>query len=635
MEKMDTNNPEDVRKWALEQAMKNSQSSSLDDDDDDDRPKTFNPKLTDYDRDALWKESYYFNDFINYWTHPSHRFVGFKYQKIMRTKLVPEMLKVIRIINKGGERYTIVKVEQTSSDVDPIEIVDEGKFRSLYNNPAKGCYIKCANRTEKGNSAKDDRIPLFDPIYNYAELFGYIDMDFVPFNPRKNPKIHPKVFNTFTRFGAREVNQVNMELIQPILNHIKRCLAKDDPIRDKWINDWFAKSVQDPTAMIPVLVLFGSEGAGKSMIIQFILDYVWGGHCTRYLTSLQDVTGQFNSIIAHRYGICLAEAEAQDQRSTNVWTMMNKLNPLVTDKKTAISTKYLSTYMEKNYRKWIILTNHLESLRASMKQRRLAVFDVSDIFLGNSKYFKDLAALIDDRDGDVEKVQEIANHLFTYWLNLEITTDFNKILETEAVSEVKQLSLPNPVLFWYAIHQYCWIPTKLSKSIHGRSLTKYDGVLFLTKQDLHFLYQQWCHDCGHMSQPDNIFYRLIKSNGITINDYQDGKDGKHYVVLPAPVVNHILQTPASNYLSPDTPSTSESNPEAVKHLATHLFGLFPTKDHKYDIPKICDMINNLGARGFLFYDDIRQLLPFATEDIDKIKTFCDANKIVWFVPLSF
>lgn len=297
----DPNNNQAIPKYIWELAIKIASNPSL-----KERFDELVENDISYNREELWKESYYFNDFLNYWTKPENRFVGFDYKKKLKKEIIPQALKCIRIINRGGARFVVAKVEQTSPDRNPVDVTDEGKFKSAYGT-TKGCFLIGINETQNANSAKPDKYWLFEFLYDYPDLFAYNDMDFVPFNPLTGARMHPKVFNTFIKFGATLVDTVNMELIQPILDHIKHCWSRGKEDRSKWINDFFAKSIQDPTMLLPILVLFGAEGCGKSILIQFILDYVWGGHCTRYLTSLDDVTGAFNSTIAHRYGICLAE----------------------------------------------------------------------------------------------------------------------------------------------------------------------------------------------------------------------------------------------------------------------------------------------------------------------------------------
>lgn len=307
--------------------------------------------------------------------------------------------------------------------------------------------------------------------------------------------------------------------------------------------------------------------------------------------------------------------------------MMNKLNPLVTDKKTLIKTKYLSVYEEKNYRKWIISTNHLESLRASEKQRRLAVFDVSDDFIGQDEYFSVLAKLLDERSSSVEFVQEVANHLYTYWMRLEITTNLTKIIQTEAITGIQEISMSSPIAFWNCIHQFRWICSE-PISINLKDVKDRPSVVAVTKQELHKLYQMWCKSSGESPANDRWFYIKLKSGWVKLEECQ--RDKTYCVVINVDVMKYILKNNVESLLM-----TPDEKNKDIEIVASHIYLQLASISFKFNnsMEKELDdfyiAIKTHGVLPILSLDCVKQYLRYTDEQLSMFKNYCDQHKVLW------
>ncbi len=118
---------------------------------------------------------------------------------------------------------------------------------------------------------------------------------------------------------------------------------------------------------------------------------------------------------------------------------MNQFKSNISDETILIKTKYAHTYSASNFIHWILSSNHIDSLRLEAGDRRFAVFLVSEIFKENTEYFNKLAEILEST--------EIAKHFYSFFSQFEISMNL-KIINTEIINEIKQLSLPTAVKFY-------------------------------------------------------------------------------------------------------------------------------------------------------------------------------------------
>lgn len=459
-----------------------------------------------YDRDALWKEDYCFYDFINEFVKiENHNFS----KVFINEKLIPAMLKVVRIIEMGCERCIVIKTgfaDKKNPIGNYINIVKFSKFKSDYH-LTDGFYYLIPLETSKGNQGGKEKCWTFQPLHTNP-IFSYRQMDYIPYNLFEEPQevVHKDVFNRFTGFKAQPIDtEVDISLIQPLLDHFKIVWAKGDEKLYNWILDWLAHPIQKPRyRFIPCLALIGLQGTGKTLPLEFVSNKIYGRHCSVELNNLDTFLCKFNDILANKIFCYVSETAGTSHREGSIWNKMDEFKTLITGSTLNIETKNVPMYTTSNFINWAISSNHLDSLRLDPSDRRFVVIYVSDEFLGNIEYFDKLAESLTD---------EAADHFYTFLSQREITSTM-KAFNTQAKDDIKNLSLPNSVRFWNGISE--WKPSKPLS--FNPDIQEHDSKEWMSKQHFYFLYRQWCQDNGETPRTDNWFYRDLTKHGINYDD---------------------------------------------------------------------------------------------------------------------
>ena len=381
----------------------------------------------------------------------------------------------------------------------------------------------------KGGKISDEKIWLFQHILDNP-LFRFRNMDWVPHSPMEKNTTKGDIFNTFTGFQAT-YNQVwDYDLIEPIIRHIKEvwCCNKEEYFN--YIIQWLATCVQSPRTRLPALVILGDEGIGKTCIIEWLLKYVFGLNCTAALNNLDEFLGGYNSILANKFMIYISENQGTQHSDGALWNKMEQFKSLITDERITIKTKYINNYQVSNYIRWIMTSNHLDSLRLSSDNRRFAIFQAANTYQNNGEYFFRLHEILN---------QESADHMYNFLMNFKITNDLRIILQTEAVQEIKGFSKQNAVIFWEELIEKSWKPI-LNYQVKFYESENVKEVRII-KQDLYNLYRNWCHDKGTKATSDGWFYQYLKKAKIN-KDGTRTTEGYNTWLIPTEVADNMKFT---------------------------------------------------------------------------------------------
>ena len=552
-----------------------------------------------YDPDSLWNEEYYFYNFINEFI-TGNQFYGTAWKVKVDDELIPALLKVIRIVETGKDRYVILKTgfaDRNNPIGDFITVLDLATFKRNYG-ITNGCYYTISHQSTKGGKMGEEKIWIFQTILENT-LFRFRHMDWIPCTPLESKPSHKDIFNTFTGFKAKIIEIPDETIIKPILDHIKIVWANNMHNCYEYILNWLATAVQFPRKKIPVLVLAGEQGIGKTMPIEFLTKRVFGYHCTAALNNLDEALGNFNSILANKFMIYIAESEGTQHRDGQIWNKMNIFKSKVTDDRILIQPKYVNAYQASNFIHWIISTNHLDSLRLEPEDRRFAVFVGSEAYKGNATYFDNFFASLND---------EMADHFYSYLIQLEITMDL-KVIETDARKQIKDLSLPNPVRFWSDFISSEWTPTSLKVSIKPFACD--ESNYHVSKQDIYLLYKQWCTDTGNSPTNSDWFYRHLVKHKMSNETIQHDKT--RCLKVDKKLIDSLMKTTKSSkldYLKQDescdsltiTTTSQRSGPppknENIMILAKCMGQALNIPDNAVGCLKIDEIYTNILNNGY-------------------------------------
>ena len=221
------------------------------------------------------------------------------------------------------------------------------------------------------------------------------------FDPRPGISLKTTDFNTYQGMllGVQDcVDYVvttglnYKKLIEPILKHIREIWCADHPGVYTYVIKWLAHAVRKPYIKLGVaLVLIGSEGCGKSMLIDAI-GYIFGNHYL-HIMDMEDLVGKFTSILQDKLFLFADEAFWGGNKS-----LSGKLKGMITEKQIRIEHKGFDTYYVDNFTNYVIASNHHHAVPAGENARRWCCLGCSNKYNGNATYFQELHSSIYDND---------------------------------------------------------------------------------------------------------------------------------------------------------------------------------------------------------------------------------------------
>ena len=326
--------------------------------------------------------------------------------------------------------------------------------------------------------------PLHFPIYNK-----------LVFKPA-GKGLNKNEYNLWCGFKAREVETIDMNKIQPILNHILEVLADNNETYYKYIISWLAQIIQKPWKKTETALLFkGQEGDGKSCIAEFLRTRVIGWPMSLVSCGLEKITQRFNSCVMNKLFVELSElAVAGDDYNKS----FDNMKVLITDPMITVEQKGIEPFPIQSHSNFFATTNHDFTVRMSESDRRWACFETSSKYRGNWEYFDKLHELI--RNEDEEESDEVGNHFYTYLLRYEDRVNLRSIPMTPLKQSMIETSMNSVVLFIKEIPY---------SGFDEGVLVKVGGEWVCKNSELYAQYLAWCITNHQKSFKDNVFYKNI------------------------------------------------------------------------------------------------------------------------------
>lgn len=168
-----------------------------------------------------------------------------------------------------------------------------------------------------------------------------------------------------------------------VCNHIK-AMCGHDPIAYDYLMYWFGFLLLCPAEKSSMPSIIGAPGSGKSEMINLLISLIGESRCLVTSKPQDDVWGQFNSLIAHKYLVLLEElSEKQTIEFDGV------IKDLITGGRLTVNTKGVKQYTIDSYLKMIALSNTI-TCKTITGDRRNVLIKCSNEFVGNVEYFETL-----------------------------------------------------------------------------------------------------------------------------------------------------------------------------------------------------------------------------------------------------
>jgi hypothetical protein len=180
------------------------------------------------------------------------------------------------------------------------------------------------------------------------------------------------------------------EGVNKIWDHLSVAWASNKKDQYTYIRKWFAHFVSG-RKMTSALYLRAVEGIGKSIVIDFLKDYVLGPSVVYQTSDSEILSSQFNAPLL---GIMLFVLEEAPCSTLGEWKKLDsKLKNYITEKTISIRLMRENAFDTNNTVSFIINTNSY-AIAMNHGTRRYFSSDCSSVYKGNRNYFIELAKIM-------------------------------------------------------------------------------------------------------------------------------------------------------------------------------------------------------------------------------------------------
>jgi len=347
------------------------------------------------------EDPYLFLDFFN--DYSNFTFPSFKEFKDTIFPLLPKLFSFIHETN-----FFIVNI---SEDTWTYKNHNSIQFSTYYFN-------------EEGEKEKYDIKTLYKDFPNIFPNYSKIVFKPMDYKLRKHE------FNLWKGFKCKKVDLVDLDKIQPLLNHLLEVWSNDNEDYFKYILTWLRHILITPYNKTRIgLVIKGDQGSGKGVICEFLKNHIYGRINSCSTTGIDKITQKHNGIVQGKIFINVNELSACNDKYNAVF---DRLKPLITDDTTLVELKGLESYEIENHANYLFTTNHDFTIKLEKNDRRYACFECNDKYMKDKDYFNNLISTLN---------QETANHFYTYLLTYDTGIDLRDIPLTELRSNMIDRSL--------------------------------------------------------------------------------------------------------------------------------------------------------------------------------------------------
>lgn len=423
---------------------------------------------------------------------------------------------IVFILNGGNSYYVTRNCRDKSIRYDLTKNMKAIKdVRVEYKNP---------NYNAEDETSKKYIIDTLGNIINrMLTKIQYNYVEFLPYSPVQKLDTDEGAFNLFTGFKARYDSNmdIDMDYVQPWLDHIKYVLASEDETLYNYIVSWLAHIMQNPSKKIGTAILFKSkQGAGKNILFEFLEEEVIGESYAVTVNDIEQLVGRFNCTIENKILTICDEI----QNYGGAYKSNDKLKSLITQGKQLIERKGIDAQPVNDFNNYIFLTNNDWPIKIEASDRRYVAIEPSNHRIGDDDYFNNL----------VKNKKAAAVHFYNWMLRYQTGVNLKKIPGTNLRNQLKMNSVPEPM------H---WLLQAIAGNIDN---IKCDQVY--TGNSLHTSFAQWSLTGGYRhNYTERSFLQMLNKITKSKVAWIDGKSVRGYTFKQ----DEILKGVREHLMMPD------------------------------------------------------------------------------------
>ena len=239
-------------------------------------------------------------------------------------------------------------------------------------------------------------------------------------DPNPNYILNDRVLNLWTGFKSKPVIEYNIQLIQPILDHIFIVWCDRNEEYYIYLLNWLKHIYTKPHIKTKVAVVLQStqQQIGKGILInRFFNPFLFGEKCSSQFNNLNLLTERFNKHLMNQIFVNIDELSSIESNH-NFHAQFNIIKNLISDPTFRIEIKGGENFKHKQYMNFIMTTNNIHTIKLEESDARYFVLQCNPEKYGDIKYFNEL---------DKSLNQEVANHFAKYLI------DYNNIINIQQI----------------------------------------------------------------------------------------------------------------------------------------------------------------------------------------------------------
>ncbi len=221
-------------------------------------------------------------------------------------------------------------------------------------------------------------------------------------------------FNVFHGYLYQPLEDVDMPVIQPFLDHIKDIISDKNEELYEFILNWVSYIIQNPNGKTETaIVLTGKYGTGKNTFTNAICQLL-KGYSVENVNKIDNIVGKNNSLLENKKLIICNELSSAD---SNQFIDFDTLKSIITETSIIISEKYQPSRASENVVNLIFVSNHDCPIQILKGDRRYVVSETSAEKIDDKEYWKNLEKTMTN--------DKFYPNLFTYFVKKNIS-DYDK-----------------------------------------------------------------------------------------------------------------------------------------------------------------------------------------------------------------
>lgn len=314
---------------------------------------------------------------------------------------------------------------------------------------------------------------------------------------------------------------------QPILDHIFNVLASKDKDLYNCILEIICYPMRTLKRSKIMLTLIGKQGVGKTIVLDFLQEWVYGRSLCSQITGLDSITGKFNAFLESKMLVCINEtANAGSAKGANL-KQAEILKHSITDKTLFIEPKGRDSYEIDNLANYILTTNSPQPLILTEDNRRDVVIECSNK-KESKEYFTELCDSFNTKMGNA--FYTMARLSKSFW-------DLSKIPDTQARRDCIEGSRIKAMHFFDDLLENSIIP------IDKEYIVVHENQVYVKIEDIYALYLHWHKSTndGQLWSSDKLSKTIKKQEGIEHIPRKriGGRPQKAYIIIKDSLLDKV------------------------------------------------------------------------------------------------